>query len=179
MKKLVLFFAIALAMGVAASAQGIYTKVQKYDKFDDVVWIKNVKTLITQTDSTFVIETKGGKAETYRYSDSPFFAIHVGSRDSLANLVADVWGYETHYYLIDDELRKKVVDEIMEELKNTEGSLSDEEYQLVVFMKLYDHIEELPVLTIRTVSELRYFFSYETDLAWIKYPDGSRIIYTK
>lgn len=45
MKKILLsslFFLIAFV----ANAQGIYTKVKKYDKFDDVVWEKDVKTII-------------------------------------------------------------------------------------------------------------------------------------
>lgn len=48
-----------------ASAQGIYTSVHKYDKFDDVVWEKEIKTLVTKTDSTIIIETKGTKPVEY------------------------------------------------------------------------------------------------------------------
>lgn len=58
MKKLIAV-TIVLMCALTASAQGIYTSVHKYDKFDDIVWEKEIKTLITKTDSTIIIETKG------------------------------------------------------------------------------------------------------------------------
>ena len=60
MKKLIFSICFVLT-SIVVNAQGIYTKVTKYDKFDDVEWEKTIKTLITKTDTTFVIETKGSK----------------------------------------------------------------------------------------------------------------------
>lgn len=48
MKKF-LFISMLFVLTIASSAQGVYTKKTKYDKFDDVVWTQNVKTLITMS----------------------------------------------------------------------------------------------------------------------------------
>lgn len=96
MKKILLsslFFLIAFV----ANAQGIYTKVKKYDKFDDVVWEKDVKTIIDKGLSKITIETKGKKPVEYTYYDDSWFSLHNGRQDSLSNIVSDIYGYEDQY----------------------------------------------------------------------------------
>lgn len=46
MKKFITISLIAF-WALAMSAQGIYTRVKKYDKFDDVIYEKTIKTLIS------------------------------------------------------------------------------------------------------------------------------------
>lgn len=46
MKKIITLLFVMMCT-LCVSGQGIYTKVTKYDKFDDVVWTRQVKTLIT------------------------------------------------------------------------------------------------------------------------------------
>lgn len=90
MKKILLsslFFLIAFV----ANAQGIYTKVKKYDKFDDVVWEKDVKTIIDKGLSKITIETKGKKTVEYTYYDDSWFSLHNGRQDSLSNIVSDIY----------------------------------------------------------------------------------------
>lgn len=163
---------------VASFAQGIYTKVTKYDKFDDVEWSKTIKTLITKTDSTIVIETKGSKPETYKYTDNHLIATHVGSRDSLVNIVADIWGYYSEYIVYSE----KDVEE-MTPMINQIQSVSQDSVSLSnlfdLSLKLLKRMEKCPVITFRTISRSRYSFEYFTDIVWIKLEDGSRIIYTK
>lgn len=50
MQKLIMT-AIVLMCTLVISAQNIFTNVAKFDKFDDVVWYKDKKTLITMADS--------------------------------------------------------------------------------------------------------------------------------
>ncbi len=179
MKRTVWIFCF-LVVAICINAQGIYTKVMKYDKFDDVVWSKNVKTLITQTDTTFVFETKGLKPETYFYVDAPLMAIHDGRRDSLANLVADIWGYESQYFAITNIIREEVRAETQKrisEMNDTEST--DEEINMLLAINLLKRIDELPVITTRTISKYRFTYEYDTDYVWIKFKDGSRIVYSK
>lgn len=162
------------------NAQGIYTKVTKFDKFDDIEWSKDVKTLITQTDTTFVIETKGQKPETYYYVDAPLMAIHEGRRDSLANLVADIWGYESQYFAITNIIREKVRAETEKQISEMNDTQStDDEINMLLAINLLKRIDELPVITTRTISKYRFTYEYSTDYVWIKFKDGSRIVYSK
>ena len=39
------------------------SSIEKYDKFDDVVWTKKIKTIISKSYSTIVVETKGQKLQ--------------------------------------------------------------------------------------------------------------------
>ena len=60
MKKLITV-TLVLMCALTASAQTIYSSIEKYDKFDDVIWKKNIKTIISKSYSTIVVETKGQK----------------------------------------------------------------------------------------------------------------------
>lgn len=179
MKRTVWLFCF-LVVALCINAQGIYTKVMKYDKFDDVVWSKKVKTLITQTDTTFVFETKGLKPETYFYVDAPLMAIHDGRRDSLVNLVADIWGYESQYFAITNKIREDVRAETQKQISDmNDTQLTDEETRVLLAANLIKRIDELPVITTRTISKYSFTYEYETDFVWIKFKDGSRIVYSK
>lgn len=173
MKKFSLLM-LALVWATVTSAQGVYSHVTKIDKFNDVVWSKDIKTLITQTDTTFVIETKGSKPETYYCFDVPLLALHFGSRDSVVNLVNNVWGYETQYVALTiDELIECYY--IYEELENnTSGDIS---LWIDKLKKMWEGPS--PIITCRTISSTRYSFNYDTDCLWIEFSDGSRIIYSK
>lgn len=80
-----------------STAQSVFTKIIHLDRFDDVLSEKDVKTLITKTDSAFIVETKGQDPVEYWYVDSPSFTTHIGSKDSLVNIAADLYGYEERY----------------------------------------------------------------------------------
>ena len=179
MKRTVWLFCFLFVV-LCINAQGIYTKVTKYDKFDDIVWSKDVKTLITKTDTTFVFETKGQKPETYRYVDAPLMAIHVGSRDSLANLVGDVWGYESQYFAITNIIREEVIAETQKQISDMNYTQStEEEANTLLAINLLKRIDELPVITTRTISKFHFTYKYDTDYVWINFKDGSRIVYSK
>lgn len=98
MKKLIAI-TFVLMCTLTVSAQTIYSSIEKYDKFDDVVWTKKIKTIISKSYSTIVVETKGQKPTEYEYLNEPLFATQTGSREDLVNLVNDVYGYESTYCL--------------------------------------------------------------------------------
>ena len=186
MKRIVLLALLFVTM--ISHAQEIYTKITKYDKFDDVVSEKVIKTILTKTDSTFIIETKGKKPIVYRFIETPGLAFHIGRKDSLVNLVADVYGFQDNYELITEELYNEVIAEVREKQQKLAQNESidsllqtDSLFQKIYKLSLYCIIlsKKTPTLTIRTISKYKYLYEYKTDLFWIRFKDGSRIIYTK
>lgn len=179
MKK-VLLSSLFLLIAFVANAQGIYTKVKKYDKFDDVVWEKDVKTLIDKGWSKITIETKGQKPEEYTYYDGPWFSAHDGRRDSLSNLVSNVYGYEDQYYLFPKDTVDKVTNEVLERCKDLPDSIATGSYiEALVRIGMMSKVFDAPTIVFRTISKFQHVFEYDTDLVWIRFRDGSRIIYFK
>ena len=82
MKKFLLTLLFGL-IGSTCNAQ-IYTKIKHFDKFDDALKIENRKTLITKTDSTFIIEEKGKQPVVYYILNE---LRRQGSKDDVVNLV--------------------------------------------------------------------------------------------
>lgn len=178
MKKFITTSLIAF-WALAMSAQGIYTKVKKYDKFDDVIYEKTIKTLITKTDDKIIFETKGSKPVEYYYEEDFGFADHIGSRDSVVNLVNDVYGYEDRYSVFPKDTIDVVKKIVSEKAENTPDSLlTDDRIAEMCIWELFCRIPNAPEVVFRTISKGSYLFIYETDYVWIKFKDGSRIIYS-
>lgn len=182
MRKL-FFLMLVLIASVTTSAQGIYTHITKYDKFDDVEWKEDIKTLITKTENTFVIETKGSEPETYVYFEVPYLSTHIGRRDSLVNLVTDVWGYESQYKIIPQNRFEELFSElekrgVMDLLNTTEETETFQETLSLILMGVLLEMD-LPTIVIRNVSKFRYTYEYSAEYFWIQYSDGSRVIYSK
>ena len=179
MKRKILF-ALFCILSVTCNAQGIYKTVMKYDKFDDVEWKKDVKTLITKTDSTFVVETKGQKPVVYYYVDTFPLAWHTGSKDSLVNLTQDVWGFEDEYLVLTGKDREELSNYICEQVKDLPDSLvSEEKIQMILGSKMIENYKKYPRITIRTISRYARYYEYEREFFWIKFDDGSRLIYNR
>ena len=178
MKKFITTSLIAF-WALAMSAQGIYTRVRKYDKFDDVVYEKTIKTLITKTYGKIIFETKGSKPVEYYYEEDSWFADHIGSRDSVVNLVNDVYGYEDRYSVFPKDTIDVVKKIVSEKAENTPDSLlTDDRIAAMQKWELFRRIPNAPEVVFRTISKGSYLFIYETDYVWIKFKDGSRIIYS-
>lgn len=168
-----------MAVAMYAQNKWLYSQVKKLDKFDDVVWQKQVKTLVTKTDSTIIVETKGQKPVEYRYVDSFIWAEHYGRQDSIINLTKDVYGYESQYFAVTKEAINDARKEVLEETKDLADSLKFEGKMKMLFgLKLVEKMNKLPIITFRTISKSEYIFEYDTDLFWIKFPDDSRLIYS-
>ena len=180
MKKSIFYFTLMiLSLSSYAQSKSIYTRVTKYDKFDDIEWTKEIKTIITQTDTTFVFETKGSKPETYTYVDNPFWVMHSGSRDSLVNLVANVWGYESQYVAMSEQLKEELAAEAADMIKDLPDSLDEVDINLRVGLLVWSKLDKLPKITVRKISRYSHRYEYDGEYIWIKFEDGSRIIYSK
>ena len=92
MKRISLLFAFVF---ITLFAKGqVYSKIQKLDKFEDVIDEQNVKTLFSLESSLITVETKGQKPKYYSIIKQE----ENGRADSVVNLVNDVYGYQTVYY---------------------------------------------------------------------------------
>ena len=104
MKRLFIVLLSTLAL-FFANAQ-VFNTISYYDKFDDVLKTEQRKTLIQKTDTTFVIEEKGGRATTY-YILNVVEAGTMGSKDNIVNLIDNVYGYETSWCVVKYDLIDK------------------------------------------------------------------------
>lgn len=97
-----LFALIFLLIGFSCNAQ-IYKSIVYYDKFDDVVKKELRKTLITKTDSTFIVEEKGKEPVVY-YIMNAVSEGTKGSKDEIVNLVNNVYGYEETWCVVRSDM---------------------------------------------------------------------------
>ena len=87
-------------MAFVANAQSyILTKKMVMDKFDDVLLDRDQKTIVTKSDSTFVIEEKGKEPVTYRILNYAEYNSK-GDKDNIVNLVDNVYGYQECWAVI-------------------------------------------------------------------------------
>lgn len=99
MRNFLLFIFCCLTITVNAQTHKIYSKINYYDKFDDVLKSEQRKTLVKKTDSTFIIEEKGKDPIVY-YILNPVEEGTIGSKDNIVNLVGNVYGYETSWCVV-------------------------------------------------------------------------------
>ena len=106
MKKLFAIFVLVYIIlgGCYAQTQSIYQVIYYFDKFDDVLKVDNRKTLITITDSTFVIEEKGKEPIIYYILD---IVSSTGSQDNIVNLTGNVYGYQKTWCVISQNMLSK------------------------------------------------------------------------
>lgn len=71
----------------------IFTHIMKQDKFEDIIWEKEIKTLAHIADGTITIETKGQAPLIYIIEEITSIR---GSKEEPINLINDLWGYEIH-----------------------------------------------------------------------------------
>lgn len=90
MKKLLLI-SVLMILSVLSNAQ-IFTDKIVYDKFDDVISHRDVKTIITKTDTTITFEEKGGVPTKYKIVCQEYAE---GNEDNIVNLCGNLYGYET------------------------------------------------------------------------------------
>lgn len=89
----------------------IYNKIEHFDKFDDVIFEENRKTLITQTDSTFIVEEKGKEPVVYHIL-TKFDNEAYGSKDNIVNLVGKVYGYDEVWLVIREDYYIQYLDDV-------------------------------------------------------------------
>ena len=98
MKKILLL--LLLIVPFVANAQSyILTKKIVMDKFNDILLDRDQKSIVTKTDSTFVIEEKG--SHPVRYMIVSLLPDHsMGDKENVVNLVDNVYGYQECWAVI-------------------------------------------------------------------------------
>lgn len=106
MKRVFIIFTLLLSIALKADSQ-IYTSKCVMDKFDDVLLAKELKTIITQTDSTFIIEEKGNTPTEYIILTS---CVSFGSANNIVNLVDNIYGYDEGWIIaLKKDITKKYI----------------------------------------------------------------------
>lgn len=169
MKKFFLTLLFGL-IGFTCNAQ-IYTKIEYFDKFDDALKIERRKTLITKTDSTFVIEEKGKQPVVYHII---YVIDSQGSKDNIVNLIDDVYGYEITWSLVRNDLYEKFLE-------------AKHNYFLNRSKENFKKLSQFSIFAVHRTITTQYTGRYETEYFWLQNglnddklgKDVSRIIYSK
>lgn len=162
-------FIVALFVAFCTSANAqVFNHIEKMDKFDDVVYSKTAKSLISFNDSIIVIEEKGKPAMQYdiiNYADYN----SMGSKGEIVNLVGNVYGYQDCWCVIkheDAEAYGKIVSKYILEAFENEGNASTDElgkYWLWI--------------THRVVTS-QYAHTFLSEYWWVSDKDDNRVIYS-
>ena len=150
MKKILLCFLFSFVC-IISNAQ-IYNTIEYLDKFDDVIKQENIKTLVTETDSTFIFETKGRKQKIYyilKIDENGF--IGDANENNHERIINNVFGYQESYWV------------------------SDIPYPNEFFKD--ESEKHLFLLVHRVISKYDFIFEYDTQFHWITNLEGSRIVY--
>lgn len=159
-----LFFFTSLSI----NAQ-IFNSKRVLDKFDDVVSDKFQKTLIQKTDSTFIIEEKGKDPEVFEILN--FTEVNsAGSKDSIVNLVKNVYGYQECWCIIHIEdsydYAKAYIDAF-----NAHGR--EESHKII-----NDMVEKYCYYITHRVVTTQYSHTFESEYYWIQKGDNNgRTVY--
>lgn len=191
MKK-ILFTLLLSITSFVCNAQ-IYSKIEYYDKFDDCIRKENVKTIVNidEDNEIITVETKGRKPIEYIVVEFE----ENGRKDSVVNLVGNIYGYEGHWYCIEEkdtinwkfENRKKITELMLKHNKNLDAEKIIEADSVHWYMSLNDWVDFNIFMTyenkyIKEIVEryitTQYTMQFKNRLFWIKKNDGSRIIYT-
>ena len=112
-----ILFILFTIFSICCNAQ-IYNTIKYYDKFDDIIKTERVKTLINIGEikkgnglelREITIETKGKPIETYISIN----CINIGRKDSIVNLVEDIYGYQMNYYCFNEKDSVYFINEIL------------------------------------------------------------------
>lgn len=161
---------LLLAMVALSSNARIFNYKMVYDRFDDVIEQKSIKTIIEQTDSTFVIEEKGGRPVKY-YIMNILEENCSGDENNIVNLVSNVYGYQTCWSVVMEKDLENYRNGIMAAILET-----DENARKKIIEKT---IDDYCYYITRRVVTTQYTHSYISEYVWIQKGDNNgRTIYT-
>lgn len=169
-----IFITLILVLVVFVVNAQIYTKIEYLDKFDDPLKTEHRKTLITKTDSTFVIEEKGKKPVEYIILDMvDNDSATKGSKEEVVNLVDNVYGYQTTWCVVRSDMYRDYYIAVLRAINEN----TDENIRNVASYFMY--------AVHRTITT-QYTGDYKTEYFWLEKPKNndifgkgvSRIIYS-
>ena len=171
MKKLNVLL-VLLMMSVTSNCQ-IFTSIRYLDKFSDIVKSRDVKTLITKTDSTFIIEEKGRKPVEYFIINYADFASK-GDKDNIVDITGtNVYGYQECWCVVEMKDKEEYFHQHEKAFK---GEIEPNELQKYWLFIIH-----------RVISKYSFEFTYSNEFIWVQNEedddrlgkDVKRIIYTK
>lgn len=151
MKKVITTLFFFRLFTLVTNAQ-IYTSVAYYDKFDDVIKKEQWKTLIKETDSTFIIEEKGKKPVVYYILN---LVSTQGSKDNIENLVDGVYGYQTTWCLVKYDM--------MDKYEEINSSMNEENTKEVL-----DKLSHFWIFATNRTITTQYTGSFISELFWLQ-----------
>lgn len=138
MRQFLISILLAIVSVVANAQDPIYSKIEYLDKFDDVIKTEQRKARIIISNHDITIEEKGKQPVVYVIIDVQ----NNGSKEKPINIINNLYGYETTYYVVRRDLAAKFIED------------SDKnKYALGIVH--------------RTIT-LEYLKSYVTELFWIQ-----------
>ena len=154
-----MFFLLSFCLiAIICNAQTIFTKIYYYDKFDDALKIEQRKTLITHTDSTFVIEEKGCKPVVYYILNEVEIGT-MGSKENVVNLVADVYGYQKTWCIVRYDLLKKYQEDVLNyTMEKTDENLKK--------------IQQYWIFAVSRTITTQYTGAYQDEMFWLQDEDN-------
>lgn len=177
MKKIIISL-ICVILSQMSYAQ-IFTKIRYFDKFDDTLKEETIKTLITKTDSTFIIEEKGRKPQEYFILNKADYNT-LGSRDSIVDLTGyNTYGYQNCWCVIKMSDKEEYFRNYIKILRDENLPSKEESHEL--FGKYWLFIVH------RVISRYSSEFEYDREYFWIENElddnklgrNVQRIIYTR
>ncbi|MQN33977.1 hypothetical protein F7D84_04300 [Prevotella copri] len=74
----------------------------------------------------------------------------------------------------------KATNDLLELYKDASDSIMTSDLiKALVKWEMTLKVLDAPTIVFRTISKYKHVFEYETDFVWIRFRDGSRIIYSK
>lgn len=140
------------------------------DKFDDVIFDKDIKTLIQRNDSVIIIEEKGQKPVKYIvayfvYSNS------MGSKDEIVNLVENVYGYQECWSVVKEQDVQDVKTALL-----SAAAEEDESKRIEIIAKI---IDDYCMNIVHRVVTTQYSHQFKSEYYWIENDKtGDRTIYS-
>lgn len=150
------FVIISLCSFGQSDLSGTYSKIYKYDKYDDIVYSIDKKSILTFTninDSIFVltVDTKGEEAKQYLIKDYCFDNRDEETDEKYPNILSNMYGYDYIFPVIFD------------------------------ISKGYDEYIICKELYVRKIYSYKYkSTAHQTvTIIWIKFDDGSKLLYRR
>lgn len=94
--------------------------------------------------------------------------------------MSNIYGYEDQYYIFPKDTVDKATNDLLELYKDLPDSIMTSDFiEASIKLRMTLKVLDAPTIVFRTISKFKHFFEYDTDLVWICFRDGSRIIYSK
>ena len=95
-------------------------------------------------------------------------------------ILCQIYGYEDQYYIFPKDTVDKATNDLLELYKDASDSIMTSDLiKALVKGEMTLKVLDAPTIVFRTISKFKHFFEYDTDLVWLRFIDGSRIIYSK